>query len=160
MKQYVKIALWAMMGMVLPFLSQAQDSGGGLANELYSLHGVLDGLYNQMIPLCSQLISVGQLIAGFAALWFIAARVWRHLANAEPIDFYPLFRPFAIGFAIMIFPSVISIINGVMQPTVAATATMVTNSDEAVAFLLKQKEEAVKQSYLYQMYVGESGEGD
>jgi len=160
MKQYLKIALWAVMGMVLPSLSQAQDSEGSLVNELYSLHGVLDGLYNQMIPLCSQLISVGQLIAGFAALWFIAARVWRHLANAEPVDFYPLFRPFAIGFAIMVFPSVISMINGVMQPTVVATSAMVTNSDEAVAFLLKQKEDALKQSYLYQMYIGESGEGD
>jgi conjugative transposon TraJ protein len=160
MKQYVKIASGAIMGMVLPALAQAQEDGGGLVNELYSLRNVLDGLYNQMIPLCSQLISVAQLIAGFAALWFIAARAWRHLANAEPIDFYPLFRPFAIGFAIMIFPSVISIINGVLQPTVAATAGMVTNSEEAVAFLLKQKEDAVKQSYLYQMYVGESGEGN
>ncbi len=47
-----------------------------------------------------------------------------------------------------------------MQPTVEATGAMVTNSDSAVAFLLQQKEEAVKQSYLYQMYVGESGEGD
>ncbi|TKK66336.1 conjugative transposon protein TraJ [Ilyomonas limi] len=160
MKHNVKIALWAVTGIVLPILSQAQDDSGGLTDELYSLHGVLDGLYNQMIPLCSQLIGVGQLIAGFAALWYIAARIWRHLASAEPIDFYPLFRPFAIGFAIMVFPSVIDMINGVMQPTVVATSAMVTNSDEAVAFLLKQKEEAVKQSYLYQMYVGESGEGD
>src|SRR3954469_1117985 len=111
MKQYVKIALWAITGMVLPCLSQAQDNDGSITTELNSLHGVLDGLYNQMIPLCSQFISVGQLIAGFAALWYIAARVWRHLANAEPIDFYPLFRPFAIGFAIMIFPAVINMIN-------------------------------------------------
>ena len=160
MKRYVKIALWAVAGILLPLLSQAQDSGGNFTNELYSLHDVLDGIYNQMIPLCSQLIGIGQGIAGFAALWFIAARVWRHMARAEPIDFYPLFRPFAIGLAIMMFPSVISLINGVMQPTVAATSSMVTNSDSAVAFLLQQKEEAVKQSYLYEMYVGESGEGD
>ena len=160
MNQQVKIAFWAVTGMVLPFVSGAQDNGGGMANEMYSLRNVLDGIYNQMMPLCSQLIGIGQLIAGFAALWFIAARVWRHLANAEPIDFYPLFRPFAVGGAILMFPSVISLINGVMQPTVVATGAMVTNSDSAVAFLLKQKEEAVKGSYLYEMYVGESGEGD
>ena len=161
MNRYVKIALWAVTGVVLPIVSQAQDTDdGGMANELNSLHSVLDGIYNQMIPLCSQLIGVGQAIAGFAALWFIAARVWRHLANAEPIDFYPLFRPFAIGGAILMFPSVISLINGVMQPTVTATSAMVTNSDSAVAFLLQQKEDAVKGTGLYQMYVGESGEGD
>ena len=160
MKQYVKIALGAVTGILLPFLSHAQDNDGGLANELDSLQSVLNQLYNEMIPLCSQLIGVGQGIAGFAALWFIAVRVWRHLANAEPIDFYPLFRPFAIGFAILIFPSVISLINGIMQPTVSATAAMVTNSDEAVAALLKQKADAVKQTDVYQMYTGESGEGD
>ena len=156
----VKIALWAIGGIVLPLVSGAQANSGGTAGELYSLRDVLDGIYNQMMPLCSQLIGIGQLIAGFAALWFIGARVWRHLASAEPIDFYPLFRPFAIGAAILMFPSVISLINGVMQPTVAVTSAMVTNSDSAVAFLLKQKEEAIKGSYLYEMYVGESGEGN
>ena len=160
MNRYVKIALGAVTGMLLPCLSQAQSNGGSFTNELFSLRDVLDGIYNQMMPLCSQLIGVGQLIGGFAALCFMAVRVWGHLARAEPIDFYPLFRPFAIGIAIMLFPSVISIINGVMQPTVEATGAMVTNSDSAVAFLLQQKEEAVKQSYLYEMYVGESGEGD
>lgn len=160
MNRYIKTAPGAVGGILLPSLLQAQDSSGSFTNQLYSLKDVLDGIYNQMIPLCSQLIKVGQAIAGFAALWFMASRVWRHLARAEPIDFYPLFRPFAIGLAILLFPSVISLINGVMQPTVLATGSMVTNSDSAVAFLLRQKEEAVKQSYLYQMYVGEGGEGD
>lgn len=160
MNRYVKTALWAVTGMVLPSFSQAQGNSGGLANELYSLHSVLDQLYTDMIPLCSQLIGVGQGIAGFAALWYIAFRVWRHMANAEPVDFYPLFRPFAIGLAIMLFPSVIALINGIMQPTVVATASMVTNSDEAVATLLKQKEDAVKGTDTYQIYVGDDGEGD
>ena len=160
MNHYIKTAFWAVTGIVLPFLSQAQASSGSMANELYSLHSVLDQLYTDMIPLCSQLIGVGQGIAGFAALWYIAVRVWRHLANAEAIDFYPLFRPFVIGFAIMIFPSVIAMINGVMQPTVIATASMVSNSGEAVAALLKQKEDAIKTTDVYQIYIGDDGEGD
>jgi conjugative transposon TraJ protein len=113
-----------------------------------------------MMPLCSKLIGVGQGIAGFAATWYIASRVWRHIANAEPIDFYPLFRPFVIGFAVVIFPSVIGMINGVMKPTVTATAAMVTDSDKAIALLLKQKEEAIKKTQVWQMYIGESGSGD
>jgi len=156
MRKGVKAALIAAAGIVLPQLLQAQD----IANEMNSLHGVLEQLYDEMMPLCSKLIGVGQGIAGFAATWYIASRVWRHIANAEPIDFYPLFRPFVLGFAILIFPSVLALINGVMKPTVTATAAMVKDSDKAIAILLKQKEEAIKTTDPWKMYVGESGGGD
>lgn len=151
-----RITVGVIVGMVLPLLSKAQ----ALSDQANSLHGVLDSLYNDMTPLCSKLIGVGQGIAGFAATWYIASRVWRHIANAEPIDFYPLFRPFVIGFAVMIFPSVLGMINGVMQPTVTATANMVKNSDASVARLLQAKEKAIKNSDPWKMYVGETGNGD
>ncbi len=131
-----------------------------IADEMNNLHGVLEQLYSEMMPLCGRLIGVGRGIAGFAATWYIASRVWRHLANAEPIDFYPLFRPFVLGFAVLIFPSVISMINGVMKPTVTATGQMVKDSDRAIAVLLQQKEEAIKRTSAWQMYVGETGSGD
>ena len=51
-------------------------------------------------------------------------------------------------------------INGIMQPTVTGTAGMVTDSDKAIAVLLQQKEDAIKQTATWQMYVGESGNGD
>src|SRR4051812_19355223 len=153
MTKYIKSALWAVMGLLLPALSDAQ----GFTDEVKGLHGVLDQLYNDMLPLCSKLIGVGQGIAGFAATWYIASRIWRHIANAEPIDFYPLFRPFVIGFAVMIFPSVLAMINGVMKPTVAATSTMMKDSDKSIAVLLLQKEELIKKSTMWQMYVGEAG---
>nr|WP_242670897.1 conjugative transposon protein TraJ [Flavobacterium sp. IB48] len=127
---------------------------------MQSLHSVLDQLYDEMMPLCSNLIAVGQGIAGFGAIWYIASRVWRHIANADPIDFYPLFRPFVIGFCIMIFPSVLSLINGVMKPTVTATAAMVSGSNNAVAVLLKEKEKAIKETDPWKMYVGATGTGD
>ncbi len=132
----------------------------GLAGETGSLHGVLDQLYGEMVPLSSKLIGVSRGIAGFAATWYIALRVWRHIAQAEPIDFYPLFRPFVLGFAIVIFPSVLDLLNGVLQPTVTATAQMVGDTDKAVALLLEQKEAAIRHSSAWQMYIGESGEGD
>jgi len=153
-------AFYAAMGMLLPFHGNAQGSAAGMAEDIHSLHSVLDQLYDEMMPLCSNLIGVGQGIAGFAALWYIAVRVWRHIANAEPIDFYPLFRPFVIGFCIMIFPSLLAMINGVMKPTVTATAGMVENSNQAIEVLLAQKEAAIKTTEAWQMYVGESGSGD
>lgn len=154
MNRSVKVILWMATGIFLPYFSHAQVS------NIKSLHDVLDQLYTEMIPLCSQLIGVGRALAGFAALWYIASRVWRHLANAEPIDFYPLFRPFVIGFAILIFPSVLDMINGVMKPTVIATGNMVKNSDIAIAALLKEKENSIKNSDPWKMYVGETGQGD
>ncbi len=107
--------------MVLPLVSNAQGPSG----DVRSLHAVLDQLYLDMMPLCSRLIGVGRGLAGFAAIWYIASRVWRHLANAEPIDFYPLFRPFGIGFAVMIVRSVLDMINGVIEVKGKATAEMV-----------------------------------
>jgi conjugative transposon TraJ protein len=149
-------ALFAVAGMFWPFLSQAQ----GITDEMNNLHGVLDQLYNEMIPLCSQLIGVGQGIAGFAATWYIASRVWRHIANAEPIDFYPLFRPFVLGFCVMIFPSVLAMMNGILKPTVTGTSAMVENSNKALSELLKRKEQAVKNSPLGEIYMANGGEGD
>ncbi|MCH5683994.1 hypothetical protein LWM68_06770 [Niabella sp. W65] len=130
-----KAAWLAVVGLILPFMSRAQ----GVADEMRGMHGVLEQLYDEMIPLCSQLIGVGQGLAGFAAMWYIASRVWGHLSRAEPIDFYPLFRPFVIGFCVMIFPSVLGLINGVMKPTVTATAAMVENSDKAISVLLQKR---------------------
>jgi len=157
MKMCVKIATLSAFILLIPYLSFAQT---GFAGQIRSLQDVLEQLYDDMMPLCSRLIGVGRGIAGFAATWYIASRVWRHIANAEPIDFYPLFRPFVIGFAVLIFPSVIAMINGIMKPTVTGTRAMVTDSDAAIAQLLKMKEEAIKKTAYWQMYVGSTGSGD
>ncbi len=153
---YVRITCLAVIVLLVPQIADAQ----GGAQRIRSLHEVLEKLYDDMMPLCSRLIGVGRGIAGFAATWYIAARVWGHIARAEPVDFYPLFRPFVLGFAVLIFPSVIAMINGVMKPTVTSTAAMVKDSDKAIEQLLAMKEEAIKKTAYWQMYVGESGGGD
>ena len=131
-----------------------------VAGDIGGLQATLDQVYNTMILHCADLIGIGQAIAGFAALFFIANRVWGHIARAEPVDVYPLFRPFVIGFAIMIFPSLIGLINGVMQPTVAGTAAIVNDSNQAVATLLQEKQDALQNSTDWQMYVGSGGSGN
>ncbi|MDO3627549.1 conjugative transposon protein TraJ [Mucilaginibacter sp. BT774] len=146
----------ALTGIFIPLFSRAD----GLAGDIQGLQGVLDKVYSEMLPMCSQLIGVARGIAGFGALWYIAARVWRQLANAEPVDFYPLMRPFALGMAILLFPTVIAVINGVMNPVVTTTGGMVKHSDAAIAQLLAQKEAAIEKTNTWQMYVGDTGEGD
>lgn len=145
-----------LLASALPGVMYAQTFAG----EIHSLQSVLDQLYIEMLPLCSKLIGVGRGLAAFAALWYISSRVWRHLANAEPIDFYPLLRPFALGFCVLIFPYVIALLNGILRPTVTGTSAMVTGSNNAIVYLLKLKEEAIKKTPSWQMYVGPDGTGD
>jgi conjugative transposon TraJ protein len=155
-KTVITTALLAVTGLFFPLFSRAE----GLATNIQGLQGTLNGVYNDMLPMCSQLIGIGQGIAGFGALWYIAARVYRQIANAEAIDFYPLLRPFALGLCILLFPTLIAVINGVMSPTVTATGGMVQNSDAAIVKLLKAKDDAVKRTDAWQAYVGENGSGD
>lgn len=153
--QIIKVALCATISILFPIISNAQ----GVADEIHSLQSVLDQLYAEMLPLCSQLIDVGRGIAGFAALWYISSRVWRSIVNAEPIDFYPLLRPFGLGLAILLFPYVIAVMNGVLKPTVTGTAAMMKNSNDAIAYLLKRKEAAIKESTQYYLYGDEATHG-
>ena len=128
-------------------------------NDMTGLQATLEQAYNQMIPLCSSLIGAAQGIAGFAALWYIASRVWRQIASAEAIDFYPLLRPFALGLAIMLFPTVIALMNAILQPVVSTTNAMVSDSNQAIQTLLQQKQLAEQQTQTWQMFVGADGEG-
>lgn len=93
--------------------------------EFDNLHQILRSLYVEMIPLCSEMAGVAKGIAGLGALLYVAARVWQSLARTEPIDVYPLLRPFAIGFCIMFFPSIVlGTINMVLSPVVKGTNQM------------------------------------
>jgi conjugative transposon TraJ protein len=90
-----------------------------LAIDFDNLHQILRNLYMEMMPLCGNMAGVAKGIAGLGALFYIASRVWQSLSRAEPIDVYPLLRPFIIGLCIMFFPTfVLGTINAVMSPVV------------------------------------------
>lgn len=90
-----------------------------------NLHQILRSLYEQMVPLCGDMAGVAKGIAGLGALFYVAYRVWQSLARAEPIDVFPMLRPFAIGLCIMFFPTVVlGTLSGVLSPIVQGTAQM------------------------------------
>jgi conjugative transposon TraJ protein len=139
MKKIRNVIIMMAVGMLFPVLTRAQDSG--LSGDISGLQATLQQVYSAMIVHCGELIGVSRAIAG-------------------DVDIRSLFRPFVIGYAIMIFPSIISLINGVMQPTVSGTAAIVNDSNQAVATLLQQKEDALQHSNEWQMYVSAGGSGD
>jgi len=131
MKRFL-FSLLAFTGtLLLPSLAHAQVSQG-----VDKLHDVLDQVYHDMIPMCSDLLEVCQAIAGLGVIFYIGVRVWKHIARAEAIDFFPLFRPFVIVLLISRFTDVLAVINGVLDPSVKATAQLVQHSNDAVNTLL------------------------
>lgn len=93
--------------------------------DFENLHQILRSLYDEMMPLCEDMAGVAKGIAGLGALFYVAYLVWQSLARAEPIDVFPMLRPFAIGLCIMFFPTVVlGTLSGVLSPIVQGTAKM------------------------------------
>jgi conjugative transposon TraJ protein len=90
--------------------------------EFNNLHQVLRSLYDEMLPLYADMAAIAKGLAGLGALFFVALKVWEALSRAEPIDVYPLLRPFALGLCIMFFPTmVLGTLNAVLSPVVQGT---------------------------------------
>lgn len=92
-----------------------------------SLHELLGRLYDDMMELCDSMASVAIGIAGIGALLYISYRVWKALAQAEPIDVFPLLRPFALALCILLFqPLVLGTLNGILGVVVKGTHSLLT----------------------------------
>lgn len=110
--------------------------------DFTQFHETLRTLYDQMIPLCSDMAGIAKGIAGLGALFYVAFRVWQSLSRAEPIDVFPLLRPFAIGLCIMFFPTIVlGTINGVMSPIVQGTHKILESETFDMQKYAQQKDE-------------------
>lgn len=133
-----------------PIIGYSQVLGG----ELKNFQDVLENLRIEMITLAEEPLVIAQAIGAFGALWYIGYRVWKHLAAAEPIDFFPLLRPFVIIIIISIYPSVLAIMEGVLSPTVIVTQSMVKKFNDPIAVLLEDRERAIKDNSEWQDLAG------
>jgi len=107
-----------------------------------NLHQVLANLYQEMIPLCGDMIGVAKGLAGLGALFYVSYRVWQALSRAEPIDIFPLLRPFAVGLCIMFFPTlVLGTINTVMSPIVKGTHSILESQTLDMQAYQQQKDQ-------------------
>ena len=106
-----------------------------------NLHEVLRSLYTEMVPLSADMAGVAKGVAGLGALFYVAIKVWQALSRAEPIDMYPLLRPFALGLCIMFFPSmVLGTINAVLSPIVTGTHLILEGQVLDLNLLQEQKD--------------------
>lgn len=96
--------------------------------EPNNLHEVLRSIYEEMMPMCADMAAVAKGVAGLGALFYVALKVWQSLSRAEPIDLFPMLRPFAIGICIMFFTTlVLGSLNGVMSPIVQGSHSILEN---------------------------------
>ena len=120
-----------------------------LAIDFTNLHTVLEGLYDGMMPLCEDMLDVGKGLAGLGALFYVASRVWQSLARAEPIDVYPLLRPFAIGICILLFPTlVLGTLNEGLGLIVQGTHSMVEEQTLDMERYRAQKDELEREAMM------------
>jgi conjugative transposon TraJ protein len=110
--------------------------------EFNNLHEVLRSLYDEMVPLSADMAAVAKGLAGLGALFYVALKVWQALSRAEPIDVFPLLRPFALGLCIMFFPTmVLGTINAVLSPIVKGTHAILENQVLDLNELQAQKDQ-------------------
>ncbi|GEN71249.1 conjugative transposon protein TraJ [Chryseobacterium lathyri] len=110
--------------------------------EYENLHEILRSLYDEMIPLSADMAGVAKGVAGLGALFYVALKVWQALSRAEPIDVFPLLRPFALGICIMFFPTIVlGSINAVLSPVVKGTHAMLENQVIDLNVLQEKKDQ-------------------
>ena len=117
--------------------------------DFTSLHELLRSTYQEMLPLAGEMTGIAKGIAGLGALFYVALRVWSSLARAEPVDVYPLLRPFVLGFCIMFFPTVVlGTMNTVLSPVVQGTEAMVNKQEGQLAELTAKRDKLKEEAYL------------
>ncbi|WP_412468721.1 conjugative transposon protein TraJ [Pedobacter sp. KLB.chiD] len=117
--------------------------------EFNNLHEVLRLLYDEMLPLSATMATIAKGVAGLGALFYVALKVWQALSRAEPIDVFPLLRPFALGLCIMFFPTIVlGTINAVLSPVVKGTHTMLENQVLDLNKLQQQKDKLEREAML------------
>lgn len=120
-----------------------------LSIDFTNLHTVLESLYEEMMPLCGDMLAVSKGLAGLGALFYVAVRVWQSLARVEPIDVYPLLRPFAIGICILLFPTlVLGTLNNTLGLIVQGTHSMLETQTMDMEKYREQKDKLEREAML------------
>lgn len=140
----------------LPFFAEANE----LSRFIGDFNRIMDDVSQTLQGDTQSLQSGAKAIAGMGAVFFIGSRVWKHIANAEAVDFYPLFRPFVLAILIANFAWVTGFIQVLISPVMTASNRMMANSQLGIDQLIAAKQEAMKNGKFWNMYVGESGSGD
>jgi conjugative transposon TraJ protein len=138
MKKSIQLSLpLVLLAVALPAVLYAGDG------TITSMHDVLDFVREDLSKRCEKLVGISSALGGFGALFYIGNKIWKNMAEAQPVDFYPLLRPFCLLILIGMFPTCLDVINGLLQPITDATAKMASESNSDVLALLKVRAKSI-----------------
>lgn len=155
-KHWIKISVFLGLGLFFPQVLMAND----LARYIEDFNEVIASVSETIGNDTAVLQFAAGSIAGIGAIFYIGNRVWKHIAEAEAVDFYPLFRPFVLGILVVNFSWVTGTIGLLMTPVMLATEKLRVGSQEGINQLIEAKKKAMKEGQFWNMYVGNTGSGD
>jgi conjugative transposon TraJ protein len=155
-KHWIKISVFLGLGLFFPQVLMAND----LARYIEDFNEVIASVSETIGNDTAALQFAAGSLAGIGAIFYIGNRVWKHIAEVEAVDFYPLFRPFVLGILVVNFSWVTGTIELLMTPVMLATEKLRVGSQEGINQLIEAKKKAMKEGQFWNMYVGNTGSGD
>ena len=112
-----------------------------------SVEVATEQLFATMRPHFGDFIALGQAIGGIGAVCYVFVRIWGDMARNQPIDVYPLLRPFALFLALVGYPFLVDGVTGIGRALDSGTATLVNDSRQEVRVLNAQKDALLKRKW-------------
>jgi len=141
-------------------LSTQVVNGQGLSDYNMKYMDELEQIWVDLLPSFIPFVSLASYVGGVAALLFIAWRIYGHLAQATPINFYALLRPFVLGFVIFNFASFLNIVNGLLGPISSSTSTMSAQQYADLQEMMEQQQAALEETQEWKIFGGADRSGD
>ncbi|GAA4463058.1 conjugative transposon protein TraJ [Nibrella saemangeumensis] len=105
----------------------------------------LDNLYQGMRGDFGMLIDFGRSIGFLGAVFYVFYRIWGHLARNEPIDVFPLLRPFSLALCLLCYTYIVDAMVTIGNGLALATEQVVASKETQVIQLNQKKDELLKQ---------------
>ena len=104
----------------------------------------IDEVFVRFADAFGALVAFGQAIGFIGALCYVFYRIWGHMSRAEPIDVYPLLRPFALALCLLSYPLLVKGMVGIGRLLDKGTGTMVASQKAEVERLNQLKKDKIR----------------
>lgn len=109
------------------------------------LEQAVEVMFQSMKPQFSSFIAFGQAVGCIGAIFYVFFRVWGHMARAEPVEVFPLLRPFALALCLLFYPNLVDFMVTLGNYLGKGTESFVSDKVRTVEELDRRKDELLKQ---------------
>ena len=117
----------------------------GFYQKFESMEAAVKTAFTEVLAGMGNLGDVASAIGAIGATLYISMRVLGHFARAEPIDVFPLLRPFAIGFIALNFTMVTDFLGAMIKPVETVTQNMVDVQLTRIQQLEQERQRVIRE---------------